>query len=89
MGVCSRQQEHLNLLLREREREREIFISISPPSCTFLNHRFINTENKLLVVRGKGSGGIHEIGEQSHKDEKYGIGNIVSNIIITLYDDRW
>lgn len=60
-------------------------------------HRFINVENKLVVARGKGDGGMGKIGERgtvssykkiSHGDEKYSVGSIVDNSVITLCGER-
>ena len=61
----------------------------------------INTDNKLMVARGKGEGrgtkwvkGEWEVQASSyrvknHGDERHSIGNIVSGIVIMLDGDRW
>ena len=63
-------------------------------------NRPINTENKVMVARGKRGEGMSEMGEGeweiqasrnriSHTERRYNIGNIVNSILITLYGDRW
>ena len=62
-------------------------------------NRNTHRENRLMAARGRGVG---EMGEKmkrlrtinwqlrnSHRDIKYSIGNIVSNIAITMYGTRW
>ena len=60
----------------------------------------MHTENKPVIAREERGGRMGEICEgnyevqtsyykTSHGDEKHSIGNIVSNIVITLYGDRW
>ena len=61
--------------------------------------RLIHTENKLMVVRGKASWGVDEkvkrlrstdqLLQNIHGDTKYSIGNIVNNVIITMYGATW
>ena len=62
--------------------------------------RLVNTENKLVIVRGEVGRGMSDIGEGdsdvqassyeiSPGDVMNSIGNRVNNIVITLYDDRW
>ena len=62
-------------------------------------NKLINTENTVMVARGKGDWGVDENGRElrstnwrlqnSHGDVKYCVGNIVDNAVITLYDVRW
>ena len=62
-------------------------------------NRFIDTENKLVVSRGEGSGGWVKLLERikkyklpvikCHKDVMHSIGNIVNNIFTILYGDSW
>ena len=58
------------------------------------------TEKKLMVPRWEGCWGLGEKGEgmkkykfasykSSHEDVKYNMGNIVNNIVITVYGIRW
>ena len=52
-----------------------------------------------MVARREESGGMSEIGERDkevqtcsykvNEDEKFSIKNIVNNIVVTLYGDRW
>lgn len=62
-------------------------------------NKLSNTENWWLT-KGREVGAMGKIGQGdkevyassykiSHKDAKYSIGNIVSNIVVTLYSDRW
>ena len=60
-------------------------------------HRFISTENELVVSRGRGEGakigeGVYGyklpvIKEISHRDQMYSMGNRVDNIVITSCGD--
>ena len=64
-------------------------------------NRLTDTENKLVVARGEeGRGWTNEvkgvkrytlavIKQKSHRDVMYSMVNIVNNIVITLYGDKW
>ena len=62
-------------------------------------NRLTGTENILMVVRWEGFGRLGEkvrelistnlLLQSSHEDVKYGVGNIVSNILTTRYGVRW
>ena len=62
-------------------------------------NRLIDTENRLTVARGgalgvrvkkvKGSRGTEVQLQKSRRKVKYGIGNIVGNVVITAYSAGW
>ena len=64
-------------------------------------NRLTDTENKLVVARGEeGRGWTNQvkgvkrytlavIKQKSHRDVMYSMVNIVNNIVITLYGDKW
>ena len=59
-------------------------------------HQLIDTENKLMVARWEGNRGVKGITMYKLPviklvgwDAIYSIDNIVSNIVISVYGDRW
>ena len=61
-------------------------------------NRFTDTENILMAVRWGLGGWVTKVKglrstslllQNSHGDVKYSIGNIVNNILITMYGVRW
>ena len=61
-------------------------------------NRLIDTVNRLMVPEGRGLGRLGAKGEgieryrqlqNSHGDVKYSIGNIINNVVITMYDAQW